>query len=81
MGQCVLKKFANDTELGGVVDASDGCAASQIAWRNGPTGNSRSLTKADAKVLSLEELPCISTCWELTGQNMALQKQTLFCGK
>lgn len=76
MGQCILKKLANDTELGGMVDASDGFAVSQIAWRNGPTGDSRSLTKADAKVLSLKELPCISTSWELTGQNMALQKQT-----
>lgn len=40
MGQCILKKLANDTELGGMVDATDGFAASQIAWRNGPTGDS-----------------------------------------
>lgn len=76
MGQCILKKFANDAELGGVVDGSNGCAASQTAWRNRSTGNSWSLTKADAKFLSLDELPCISTGWELSGQNLALQKQT-----
>lgn len=64
MGQCILRSLQMTQNC----DASDGYAASQTAWRNVPTGNSWSLTKADAKVLSLDELLCISTGWELTGQ-------------
>ena len=29
MGQCTLRKFADDIKLGGVADAPEGCAAIQ----------------------------------------------------
>lgn len=50
-----LNRFADDTKVGGVVDASDICAAIHIGWRNGPTGSSQSLTKGNDKVLTLEK--------------------------